>query len=472
MRARVSALILATLVAACRPGRPVVTPPAPAATKTFDIRVRGFDGRDVERIAGRLERFDGRAAVECPPATAYALRCTLPADLDYGAMFSGVFSGQGYGPLTQVIVATLGAELAVALPSAHFDPSGIALEQLARIRGAMWSSRMALPYGPRPNRPDNILAPGFAHLYPAETRAQMYAAYTARGYTHGVYGPAHGNDCYHGLWPCAPYDRLNQERWDAILDQLQEAWDHGIAPVFFAHPDNWSFEQTRDELTPYLQQPRAQRLIRILVPAGWEPTGGDVYSWSSCTWEAYARWGRETMPNALILLHNAVKADGAPADAFVGTDSRCDDERGPSPVHAAGGGVNIPLAWSRLQPYVHGWLIQSGPKSGPPSVWNFEPGGAREWGAMFNSGSEGHGYHSIAAHLRAGQGGWPTGSAFPDNRPMLLCAGEETAYTQFWGNEPEAWALAWGDLAMQSGADCYLDGGTFAVGAGPVPWAR
>src|SRR5947208_2272037 len=120
--------------------------------------------------------------------------------------------------------------------------------------------------------------------------------------------------------------------WQAYLGTLQEWWDAGVAPIFFAHPDGWSFEATRDALTPLLEQPRAQKLIRIVVPSGWEPTR---YDWSSCTWAAFARWGRETRPNALILIHTV-----SDVDAPVGTDARCDDND-----HSTGEG------WARVTPF-------------------------------------------------------------------------------------------------------------------------
>jgi len=37
-----------------------------------------------------------------------------------------------------------------APPRTHVDPSTIPLGELARVRGAMWSARLDLPFGPRP----------------------------------------------------------------------------------------------------------------------------------------------------------------------------------------------------------------------------------------------------------------------------------------------------------------------------------
>jgi hypothetical protein len=54
-------------------------------------------------------------------------------------------------------------------------------------------------------------------------------------------------------------------------------------------------------------------------------------------------------------------------------------------------------------------------------------------------------------------------SAWGPGIPILLYAGEQTAYMSYWKNLPEAASRAWGDLAIASGADGYLDGGTVTV---------
>jgi hypothetical protein len=199
-------------------------------------------------------------------------------------------------------------------------------------------------------------------------------------------------------------------------------WDNGLAPIVFIHPDGWTFERTRDELTPLFRQPRAQRLIRIAVPSGWEPTR---HGWSSCTWAAFAQWARETLPNALVLIHTV-----ADADAPSGRDARCAD------ADAAG-------AWARVAPHIHGWLIQNGPYTTAP---NADSPHARAFAAEFKE-----------------QRRITRDSAWGPGIPILLYAGEQTAYTSYWKNLPEATSRAWGDLAIASGADGYLDGGTVNV---------
>jgi hypothetical protein len=338
----------------------------------------------------------------------------------------------------------------------HVDPSSIPLAQLAAIRGAMWTARLDVPYGPRPNQSDNILAMDFYQLYDKPTRARMLRYYhDVKGYTHAVTGPLSGTDCYHEQYPC--HDASNpgwfpqdgppsQEQWDFYLDAMQEWWDAGVAPIFFIHPDGWTFEHTRDAFTPLLAQPRAQRLIRIAVGSGWEPAG---YEWSSCTWTLYAQWVRATLPNALSLIHTGAKPDGSPYDAPVGTDARCNDNGTPN-----GRG------WARITPYLHGWLIQNGPFRESPAQ---NPSLAREFGAQFKGDGDGAVFHSPAWHFLNGVAEWPRGSAWGPGIPVRLYNAEVTSYMAYWRNLAEEVSQAWGDLAMASGADGYLDGGTVAV---------
>lgn len=336
-----------------------------------------------------------------------------------------------------------------ALQSAHVDPSAIPLPTLAAIRGAMWPQTQGacgnLSIGPRPGDPTNIFATVFLTEYSkAEADCMLRELHEVRGYTTAVAGPLVDSDGYHGVWQ--PNDW--RTKWDAFLDMLQVLWDAHLAPVVFLHPDGWTFEQTRDQLTPLLLQPRAQRLIRIAVGSGWEPAG---YDWSSCTWTLYAQWVRTTLPNALSLIHNQAKDDGSPYDAPVGTDKLCDDNGKPN-----GAG------WTRIAPYLHGFLIQYGPFSGKPTdAANVAT--ARAFAAQYTPNGVGADEHGFRWHFVNGEAGWPQGSAWGQTVPLMLYYGEGTAYNRFWRGMQEADGLLWGDLAMQGGADGYLDGGTVPV---------
>src|SRR5262245_53891411 len=148
----------------------------------------------------------------------------------------------------------------VLVPAARVDPGSVALEELAAIRGAMWTARHPMRHGPRPGKPTNILALSAIGTEPPATRAAMFNAYTQRGYTHGVVG----------AWqpqPYSPYHDVYPQQnptFDQYLDLLQEFWNHGIKPVVFIKPDGWPCSQL-ESLTQYYSQPRAQKLVRIAV---------------------------------------------------------------------------------------------------------------------------------------------------------------------------------------------------------------
>lgn len=310
----------------------------------------------------------------------------------------------------------------VALGTLHVDPSAWTLGDLARIRGAMWTAKASWPIGPEANRA-NIIATVFLSNYDSPTRRRMLEDLRLRGYTHVVLGPVVDSDGYHGIW--APTDWRTQ--WDRFLDLHQECWDAGLAPITFIRPDGWTLEQTQ-ALTPFLEQRRAQQLLRIVVPTGWEPT---KHGWSSQTWSAFARWARETLPNALVFIHTV-----ADTDAPVGTDERGDDNGHPN---AEG--------WARVVPYIHGWLVQTGA---------FEHGdvGFTDWQTYWGD---------LRRRFQHGYAGWPTGSAWGPQTPILVIAAEYASYWVFWHGRSEEEARIWGDAAMAAGADGYLDGGTVDV---------
>lgn len=322
---------------------------------------------------------------------------------------------------------------------AHVDPSGIPLEQLALVRGSLWTPRANLPHGPRPGKDDNILATDFFSSYSPDEQALALTVLKARGYTHAAVGPIVDSDGYHGQYPARDW----RQDFDAFLDVLQLFWDNGIAPIVFIHPDGWTLDQTK-ELTPLFQSERAQRLMRIIVPGGWEPT---KYGWSSVTWAAYGQWARQTWPNALVLLHTVADVD-APAGA---DELFNDDDHRANPLGNAG-------AWGRVAPYFHGWLTQSEAFANPtaigdpnhPDKTNFQ-----NWQDLFNPHVRG----SYADRFRNGYAGWPTSSAWGSGVPLKVYAGEYASYWCYWNNRPESESQDWGDAAMRAGADGFMDGG-------------
>lgn len=315
-------------------------------------------------------------------------------------------------------------------PSGPFpDPSVVPLETLAAICGSMWTARCNVPYGPRPGQDDNILAMDYYEFYGPEDRAKMIDGYLSRGYRHYVTGPI-VDAGYHGLYPARP-NIPTQAEWDAYLDTVEERWNLGLIPIHFAKPDNWSMDMMQ-ALVPFYQQPRAQKLLRIIVWTGWEPWR---YELSNEEWNLWLAWGNEIMPNALQLVHTVCDID-----ALTGKD---DDHKVP------GGNATC---WHRSAPFLHGWLIQlcgyqnSGVMNPTPEVLaNF------------------HEYFvDMGLRFRQGKAGWPTFSKW-GNSPLRIYAAEFAAYPDFWLNWPEVYARQLGDVAMAAAADGYLDGGTVPV---------
>lgn len=363
---------------------------------------------------------------------------------DVGQTYTVTCSADGY--LQSVAMRTAGlpalnAEFDhVTLALAHVDPASWSMAQLLNIRGAMWTARLNLPYGPRPGQDDNILAMDFYQFFAAPDRARMLDAYRARGYTHAVTGPLVGTDCYHSQFPChdagqpgmLPTDGVpTQAQFDFYLDRMQEWWDAGIAPIHFAHPDGWTLEQEQ-QLDALYSQPRAQKLLRIVVYTGWEPT---KYDWTSAQWVAFFQHAAQLFPNAARLVHTVCDVD-APTG---GNDDQT----------LAGGNAT---AWANAVPYLHGWLVQNcgyidgaGETPDPTFLKNFT-----------DQFDQTQGRASLTSRFRLGVGGWPTNSA--NGGPLKVYAAEFASYSDYWKNWSEEQARLLGDAAMKSGADGVLDG--------------
>jgi hypothetical protein len=352
------------------------------------------------------------------------------------ALAGGVLRGR-------TIATTGGAGQHRPIAHPHVDPSAMPLEQLAAIRGAMWSARLNLPFGPRPGQDSNILPMAFYGVYSPRDRARMLTHYhDERHYTHAVTGPITGNDCYHGKYPCRR-GIPTQEQWNAYLDELQTWWDRGVMPVYFAKPDGWETAEHAagmDKLDALYAQPRAQQLIRIVVYPGWEPSG-TKYGWNNATYVAWVQRGARVFPNALRLLHTV-----SDLDAPTGGD---DDRTFPK------GQGNV-ISWRNVAPYIHGWLVQVG-----GYVNGKTPTPSRAFLAEFSKL-----WPDLHRRFYAGASGWPTTSAWGD-RPLMIYYAEGASYGDFWHDWPESIAIDLGNRAMAAGADGYLDSGSV-----PVPMPR
>lgn len=446
------------LNACARPVPPVVTPPAPEppAAVAFDLvacrttPVDNYcDGMEGATFAIHLSTGPDVYRTVEGDGNGYVFVQDIPATLHNTDI---TITAPGFRP--RIIDTTVEALLATNATGAHnffqlqttdLDPMQYSLDQLAAIRGSMWplgtaASCGAMPYGPRPYAADNVLATDFISTYSREQQQCIISELKARGYTHVVVGPFVDSDGYRGLWLPMDWRGAN---WEKFLDVHQMFYNAGLIPVTFGRPDGWSLERFKAEFTSLLMQPRAQRLIRIIVPMGWEP---ERYADSSCTWAEAGRWARDTLPSALVLVHMT-----ADQDAPGGGDARCnDDDHSWNPDGNAG-------VWRRVAPYYHGVLFQFMAFENPTAT-----GCDREhpeWTSLqcfansFNPDHRG----SYRDRFEHGYAGWPRNSAWGD-RPLYSYAGEYKAYWTFWHHRTEAEGVAWGDAAMAAGAYGCLDG--------------
>jgi hypothetical protein len=304
------------------------------------------------------------------------------------------------------------------------------LEELAQIRGAMWTRRCNVPMGPRPNQDSNILAMDYYDQYNTADRKKMLDAYPYPTY---VCGPM-VDEGYHGMYQARP-NVPTQAEWDRFLDSVEERYHAGKKPIYFAKPDGWENNlEGMDELDALHRQARAQKLLRIVCYPGWEPNGWK-YGWNNDKWLEWCFRGWVVFPKALRCLHMTSDLD-APTG---GNDSD---------VFPPGEGNAI--SWRNVAPYIHVWLDQVG---------GYIDGGNPVPSAEFLSEFAKH-VKRCCDGFRHGVGGWPTFSAWGENKPIRYVAAEYASYGDFWWNWDEQYAKQIGDVAMANGADGFLDSGT------------
>lgn len=442
-----SALLLAAMMTTRCGGNPAPAPlppnPQPPAPTVRAVATFVRD-QQLRPVVGALCQLEDNPAVTLLPGEpsnhdGYVLWPTVTTGLRNTAIHCQAEGYERYD--ASAVLQTAGNEdlPGPLLTVSGVDPTQFSLRQLAAIRGSMWTARLDVSYGPRPNAADNILATDFYSIYDVTTKRRMLDAYLSHGYTHAVTGPVAGSDCYHGQYPCRTHIP-SQSEWDGYLDDLQEWWNRGITPVYFHKPDGW---ETPDHAADLAQldalaaQPRAQRLLRVVVYCGWEPSGSK-YGWTNATYVACLERGARVFPNALRALHTTADLD-APTGG--------DDDR-TFPV----GQGNV-ISWERAAPYIHVWLVQLGGYiSGPSEVPT----------ALFLQDFRAY-WPDLKKRFVSGYAGWPTSSAWGVGQGLRVCYAEGASYMNYWQNWSERYSLDLGDEAMAAGADCYLDGGRVAV---------
>src|SRR5262245_46911340 len=106
------------------------------------------------------------------------------------------------------------------------------LNKLAEIRGGMWTARLDVPFGPRPNQPDNCICIDYFESFNSTDQKRIISAYKQRGYTHAPMGPL-VDPGYHGQLPSVDW-RANAQPYFDAAQQLEES---GIHVIHFLRPD-------------------------------------------------------------------------------------------------------------------------------------------------------------------------------------------------------------------------------------------
>lgn len=411
-------------------------PPVPPPTdRTIQVIVRDVENDDIDGarvtldVNGPVEALtvNGLATLTIPVSladTQLGVYADGYVDVDQHLVVSGVVQIWVGGGTPDPITLCLPPMQKVAPP--HVDPSNIPLETLAKFRGAMWTNRAAIPYGPRPGQASNINAMDYYEWYGPDDRALMLKNYKAQGYTHAVTGPMIDPGGYHGQYPSYP-GPLTQGHWDHYLDAMQEWWDAGIAPVHFAVTDDptVNIDANMAMLETFFVQERAQRLLRIVVLA-WEPS-----PWYSADFVKVAQWTARVFPKSLRGLH------------------LWPDHNAPAQSSEMRPGFEEAQMWAAVAPYIHFFHQQTAETfDGTDEQRAYQL-------AMWNPAMEG----SWVSRFSRGYAGWPTFSAF-GNRGIMPFPSEYYSFPCYWRDLPESVALAWGDSCMSMGASGYLDGGT------------
>lgn len=316
----------------------------------------------------------------------------------------------------------------VTLSSSSIIP-WFSVEARRKIRGALWTNRLNIPYGPRPNQDSNILAMDYYFDFDSSTRARMRASYKSQGNcTHAALGPP-SDPGYHGQYPATDWS-TDPDKYASILEELLL---DDIIIVMFLSPAGWSLQQLIDTYDKMFRSNRWQKICQMIVPNGWEPSEDTPNS----QYVEFLKYGTETFPKALSYLHLASDFDapGNGADLTPGL-----------PTYIGNDGC-----WRNVAPYLHGFLVQNGAYSESPVD---DPVLAKNFGDQFDPNVSG----SLANRFTHGYAGWPTFSAYGPNTPIDVVNGECTSYNAYWYDLPQSISQAWGNLALSRGAIGAFDG--------------
>lgn len=327
------------------------------------------------------------------------------------------------------------------------------LATLAQWRGAMWTARLNLPWGPRPNQDDNCICIDYFECFTPSDQDRILAAYgpaSVRKYNVCPLGPL-VDPGYHDQLPSTDW---RGDRFPVYLDAAAKLEAAGIGVVHFLRPDRgvlgleWTVDDLDRELTPLFRTPRAQSLMRRVI-LGWEP--GPKYFYDNAWWVAMCQWMARTFPRALRGIHMV-----SDCDAPVGGD---DDKKG----------LSNGQGWANVAPYIHIWPVQNaGYTDSASEVPTAEF--VRNFTDQFNPAVRGSFYDRFKTGGPSGD--WPTTSAWSTLPPrewpivggqpvqgILALPGEYAAFADYWQNFAERYAQQLGTAALAAGAYGFFDGG-------------
>lgn len=362
----------------------------------------------------------------------------------YGSVMAAGFN-PGYFPMT-----AWDGQSSLTIPVMLTPSFRQPLAELARLRGAMWTARLNLPYGPRPYQDSNILAMDYFEVFLDSDQDRMLFAYGPKGprkYTVAPMGPI-VDEGYHGQYPATDW----RNNIDVYLNAAEKAERAGVGIMHFLIPDelqNQPVEVLDQQLTPLFSTARAQALMRRVCLA-WEP--GGRYGFNNDWWVARVQWMARVFPNALRCVH--LPSD---QDAPTGQD---DDKRG----------FTNGQCWANVAPFIHVWLVQNAgytdSKLEVPSAEfiknftdQFNPQIRGSFYDRFKTGGPSGDWPKTSAWSVLDSKLWPIVNSAP-YEGILAMPGEYAAYADYWDNFDERYAVQLGKAAMDAGAYGFLDGGS------------
>ncbi len=301
---------------------------------------------------------------------------------------------------------------------------------LLPIHGGLFSVKGKVPYGPRPDHPDNIIdwAAYVDGDYDGDPHAEAvcFETWQRLKFTHAAVGPFI-DPGYHGQFP--PSDFRQGDHASAVAAKIHRMRDRGLRISGFLSPDNWTLEQVQG-LDYIWSRPEWQSAFDVVVPMGYEPSKDTPNS----VYVEWFKWARARFPAAKVAWHSPSDFD-APGN---------NDDLTPNQPNYIG----IPACWHHVAPYLHYFYGQYGPYYDWPENM---PDTKREFQKLFEAGRFKPGNHY----------GWPSYSADGPNVPIKWIAFEQCCFPTWWNNIDERIALAWGDVALDAGADGIFDGANF-----------